>query len=86
MRNETVIKIAKQISIKQRYLRVIFFFLNLIFLATENKTIKMIQSKYYGKNRINPCLNRRHYSISDIIYFLIIIKISKLGIYIYINR
>lgn len=53
MRNETAIKVAKQISIKQRYSRVIFFFKS-SFLAIENVTIKMMQSKYREKNRINP--------------------------------
>lgn len=65
MRNETAIKVAKQISIKQRYSRVIFFFKS-SFLAIENVTIKMIQWKYREKNRINPqIVDFRHYSFSD---------------------
>ena len=41
--NETAIKVAKQISMKQRYSRVIFFFLNLVFFLLENITIKTIE-------------------------------------------
>lgn len=51
MRNETAIKVAKQISMKQRYSRVIFFFLNLVFFLLENITIKTIEISWKESNQ-----------------------------------